>query len=154
MFDAFKDFLRTLSEGDRRPDGDDPHVAAAALLFHVSEADGTASDAEVGRLRDLLVREYGLDRQEAERVRMAGREADADAVDLFQFTQVLMRHWSAEERVRFIELLWELVFVDGTVHELEDNVIWRVSELLGVSGRDRMLAKREAQERASESERS
>ena len=147
MLDAFKDFLRNLSGG---PIGgsageDDPLVAAAALLFHVGEADGTLTEAEGAKLRELLIREYRLDPWRAEQVRRAGREADAEAVDLFRFTHVLMRHWSAEERVRFVELLWEVVFADGEVHELEDNTIWRVAELLGVSGRDRMLAKREAQ---------
>ncbi len=148
MLDAFKDFLRTLSgDGARRGGDDDPLVAAAALLFHVGAADGEVSDTERAKLRAVLAQEYGLAPADAEAVRVAGEEADADAVDLFRFTQVLMRHWSEAERVRFVELLWEVVFADGAVHELEDNVVWRVAELLAVSGRDRMLAKREAQER-------
>ncbi|ALN71636.1 TerB family tellurite resistance protein [Aureimonas sp. AU20] len=154
MLDAFKDFLRSLSGEPigRGGNEDDPLVAAAALLFHVAEADGTLSEVEGAKLRDLLTREYGLDPWRAEQVRRAGREADAEAVDLFRFTNVLMRHWSAEERVRFVELLWEVVFADGEVHELEDNTIWRVAELLGVSGRERMLAKREAQTRVQTQE--
>ncbi len=154
MLDAFKDFLRSLSgePASGRAGDDDPLVAAAALLFHVGEADGTMTEAEGAKLREVLIREYRLDPARAERVRRAGREADAEAVDLFRFTHVLMRHWSAEERVRFVEILWEVVFADGEVHELEDNTVWRVSELLGVSGRDRMLAKRDAQNKLQQSE--
>ncbi|MBB3948909.1 TerB family tellurite resistance protein [Aureimonas jatrophae] len=145
MFDSLKDFLRTLSgEDGAHHRSDDPQVAAAALLFHVAEADGTASATEREALRTLLRREYGLDADAARAVVSAGQAADADSVDLFQFTHVLMRHLSAEQRVRFVELLWEMVFVDGEVHELEDNLVWRISELLGVSSRDRMLTKREA----------
>lgn len=148
MFDSLKDFLRTLSgEGDAYHRSDDPQVAAAALLIHVAEADGSASATEREALRSLLCREYGLDGEAARAVVAAGQAADADSVDLFQFTHVLMRHLSAEQRVRFVELLWEMVFVDGEVHELEDNLVWRISELLGVSSRDRMLTKREAADR-------
>jgi len=145
MFDVVKDFLRTLSgEDDRRDASDDPRVAAAALLFHVADADGRTSAAEREALRELLAREYALDGRPLREVVEAGEAADADSVDLFQFTHVLGRHLSVEQRVRFVELLWEMVFVDGEVHELEDNLVWRIAELLGVSSRDRMLAKREA----------
>lgn len=145
MFDTLKDFLRSIAPiDDARPAGDDPVIAAAALLHHVCEADGTVSAQERIRLQSLLVEAYGIEPARAMEVAAAGREADLDAVDLFRFTQVLMQHLSEAERIRFVELLWEVVFVDGTVHELEDNVVWRISELLGVSARDRMLGKREA----------
>ena len=48
----------------------------------------------------------------------------------------------------FIELMWELVYADGVRHELEDNVVWRVAELLGVSDRDRVFMRQRAAERA------
>jgi hypothetical protein len=32
------------------------------------------------------------------------------------------------------------------VHEFEENVVWRVAELLGVSTRDRVLLRREVRE--------
>lgn len=145
MLDTFRDFLKTLAGDERgRSHGDDPRIAAAALMHHVSEADGIATAAEKVRLRDLLAAEYGLAPSEARAMEAAGEEADQDAVDLFSFTNVLMRHLGEAERIRFVELLLEIVFVDGDVHELEDNVVWRIAELLGVSSRDRMLGKREA----------
>lgn len=41
-----------------------------------------------------------------------------------------------------IELLWRAVFADGVVNELEDNMVWRTAELLGVSSRDRMILRK------------
>ena len=145
MLESLKDFFATLTGGAAaRPDADDARVAAAALLFHVAEADGTASELEIETLRRVLAAEYGLDDETARRIEAAGEAADAEAVDLYRFTSVLMRHLDETERVRFVELLWRVVFVDGTVHELEDNVVWRIAELLGVSTRDRMQGKHEA----------
>ena len=73
------------------------------------------------------------------------REAEAheqEAVDLYRFTSVLKRHMSEDARIRVIENLWEMVFADGASHEFEENLVWRVAELLGVSPRDRIAMKR------------
>ena len=40
---------------------------------------------------------------------------------------------SEEERIRVVENLWEIVFADGESHEFEENLVWRVAELLGVN---------------------
>jgi uncharacterized tellurite resistance protein B-like protein len=49
-----------------------------------------------------------------------------------------------------VEMLWEMVFVDGGVSEFEDNVLWRVADLLAISPRDRIaLRQRVAGEQSS-----
>jgi uncharacterized tellurite resistance protein B-like protein len=46
-------------------------------------------------------------------------------------------------------MMWSLVYADGKVHEFEDNVIWRVAELLGVSSQARMRLKRSVRDGSS-----
>lgn len=151
MLEGLKDFFAALTGGEPGThDADDLRVAAAALLFHVAEADGSASALEIETLRAVLAEEYGLDGEAARRIEAAGEAADAEAVDLYRFTSVLMRHLGEAERVHFVELLWRVVFVDGAVHELEDNVVWRIAELLSVSTRDRMRGKHDAMHGAGE----
>ena len=155
MLDALREIMRTIggSETDRPQAGtNDVRIAAAALLFHVIDADGIVTDDERARLQALLCDEYGIDAGEAERLAMRGENADREAVDLFQFTSVLKNRLEESEKIRFVEMLWEVTFADGQVHELEDNLIWRVADLLGVSTRDRMLMKREAATRSGVSD--
>jgi len=102
------------------------------------------------RLGDLLQENYALDDATLSRLVAAARAADSEAVDLYQFTSVLMRSLSADERLKFIELLWEIVYSDGENHELEDNLVWRVAELLGVDGRDRVLLRQAVQARVGD----
>jgi uncharacterized tellurite resistance protein B-like protein len=64
--------------------------------------------------------------------------AEGEAVDLFRFTSVIMREVDEPGRRRIVEMMWELVYVDGEVTEFEDNVVWRAAELLGISSRDRI----------------
>jgi uncharacterized tellurite resistance protein B-like protein len=36
-------------------------------------------------------------------------------------------------------MMWQVVFADRKNHELEDNMVWRIAELIGVSTRDRTI---------------
>lgn len=140
MLDKLMSFLGSLGESDR--DGmssDDPRVAAAALMIHVIEADGVQGDAERTRLREALASAYGVGGHELETLVSAGEEAERDAVDLFAFTSVLNRALDEQAKVEFIGILWEMVYADGESHELEDNMVWRIAELIGVAPRDRVL---------------
>jgi uncharacterized tellurite resistance protein B-like protein len=40
-------------------------------------------------------------------------------------------------------MLWEIAYADGKRSEMEDHVIWRIADLLGVSGRDRIIKRQE-----------
>ncbi|WP_346433049.1 TerB family tellurite resistance protein [Breoghania sp.] len=42
-----------------------------------------------------------------------------------------------------------MVFADGEIHEFEDNIVWRVSELLGISTSDRLALRRRVARRAN-----
>ena len=152
MFERVLSFLKELpgGAGDAgAPREDDPRIAAAALMYHVVNADGVLQDAEWERIRDLLAEAYGVGGQELDELLEAGKNADLEAVDLYQFTSVLKRHLDAEARVEFIRVMWEVVFADGEAHELEDHTLWRVAELIGVDRRDRIHARQDAQSQST-----
>ena len=66
---------------------------------------------------------------------------------------MLMRTLDEAGRLKVIEMMWEMVFVDGSVSEFEANVMWRVADLLAVSPRDRItLRERVAAARAGADE--
>jgi uncharacterized tellurite resistance protein B-like protein len=68
---------------------------------------------------------------------------EGEAVDLYRFTSLLNRALGEEERRRIVEMMWELAYADGRVNEFEDNLIWRVADLLGVSARERLTLRRQ-----------
>lgn len=128
---------------------DDPRIAAAALMYHVMDADGVRHDAEWDRMKASLAETYGVSGEELDRLVAAGGKADQEAVDLYAFTSVLKRHLDDQARIEFIGLMWEIVFADGELHELEDNTLWRIAELLGVDSRDRVLERQKAKAQAA-----
>ncbi|MBB6465695.1 TerB family tellurite resistance protein [Aminobacter carboxidus] len=149
MFERMISFLKDLpAAGARVSREDDPRVAAAALMYHVMDADGDRQDVEWERVKQLLSQSYGISGAELDRLVKAGEQADNEAIDLYAFTSVLKRNLDDQARKDFIGMMWEIVYADGELHEMEDNTIWRIAELIGVEGRDRVEAKRKAAEKA------
>ncbi|UCI08380.1 TerB family tellurite resistance protein [Mesorhizobium sp. B1-1-8] len=144
MFERVLSFLRDLPAGGTKSNADDPRVAASALLYHVMSADGVRQDVEWERFKKILAESYSISGRELDALAAAGERADNEAIDLYAFTSVLKRHLDAEARKAFIGLMWQIVYADGELHELEDNTVWRVAELIGVERRDRVEARREA----------
>lgn len=150
MFERMMSFLKDLpSAGSRQLRQDDPRVAAAALMYHVMNADGDRQDVEWERVKQLLARSYGVAGDELDRLAKAGEQAENEAIDLYAFTSVLKRSLDEEARKDFIAMMWEIVYADGELHEIEDNMVWRIAELVGVESRDRIEAKRKAAQRAA-----
>ena len=135
------DQARAFGESDYR-------LAATALLIHVVSLDGQPTAAEQRKLHGLIESHFGLDRGTADRLIADATEVEGEAVDLYRFTSVIMRSLDEEGRKRIVQMMWELVYADGQVTEFEDNVVWRASDLLGISQRDRIELKHAVAERA------
>lgn len=134
---------------------DDIRLAVAALLVHCMAVDGVVSEPERQTLRDLLIRNFTLSDTDLDTLIADATAAEREAIDLYRFTSVLKAQMSEEERIGVIEHLWQIVFADGESHEFEENLVWRVAELLGVHRRDRIarkLAVAEGKRRAAEEE--
>lgn len=144
MLTALRNFIAELTgETPARPFGDGDHrLAAAALLYHVVAVDGEVAEAERVRLHELLKTRYGLDEEATDQLMRAAVEADDEAVDFYRFTSVLKAQLDEIDREQIVAMMWDLVYADGRLTEFEDNAIWRVADLLGVSGRARLRLKK------------
>jgi len=141
MFDAFRNFVAEFVDGDRHPSqfaDADYRLAAAALLVHAAAIDGDMSQAERDKLHAVVKRRFGLDGGAADELIDKATMAEQEAVDLYHFTSLLNRTLDEEGRARIVEMMWEIVYADGRRDELEDNLLWRAADLLGVSPRQRI----------------
>jgi len=141
MLDGLRQFIAEVispQAQDRAFSETDYRLAATALLIHVISLDGEPTAAESSKLHGLIESHFGLDRGTADRLIAAATHVEGEAVDLYHFTSVIVRSVDERGRKRIIEMMWELVYADGKVTEFEDNVVWRASDLLGVSARDRI----------------
>jgi uncharacterized tellurite resistance protein B-like protein len=142
MFDALKTFIAEVSGAEplaRRFDEEDYRLAAVALLVHVANVDGNTGLAEQRRLKTIIGERFGLDPKATAELIATAEQSDREAVDFYHFTSVLKRALDDDGRQKIVEMLWDIAYADGTADEFEENTIWRIAELLGVSTRDRVL---------------
>ena len=145
MFDSFRNFVAEFIEGDKHPsrfEENDYRLAAAALLVHAAAIDGEMSQPERDTLHAVIKQRFNLDDSATDDLVEQATEAEHEAVDLYHFTHLLNRSLDEPGRVRIIEMMWEIVYADGRRDELEDNLLWRAADLLGVSSQERIALRR------------
>lgn len=141
MFESFKSFVAEIVEGDKHPSqfaDNDYRLAAVALLVHAAAIDGDVSRSERDKLHLIVQRRFNLDKAATGELIDKATRAEQEAVDLYHFTSLINRTLDEEGRARVIEMMWEIVYADGRRDELEDNLLWRAADLLGVSSRERI----------------
>ena len=116
----------------------DPRLAVAALLVHLAAVDGQVKDEERKAIKGALQDHYDLDEAAVDRLVKEASLRDAESVDFYKFTSALSS-LDDKARIEIIAMMWTVVFSDKDNHELEDNMVWRIAELIGVSARDRTV---------------
>ena len=123
-------------------------LAAAALLVHASLIDGHVDPGETKKLKAMLQSRFAIDDEELRKTLKEATAWEQDSVDLYGFTSIMCRELDQDGRQRMVEMLWEIVLADGVLHEFESNLVWRASELLGVSTQDRVRLRKLVESRA------
>jgi uncharacterized tellurite resistance protein B-like protein len=151
MFDSLKTFLTSLGMETPKVELDETAVAVVALALHVIHADGVVEEAE-NRVLETEVRNYfNLSKGEYEEMLAAAKQQEESAVDLFRFTSRINRALDERQKTEFIGLLWQIAHADDKRNEIEDHLVWRIAELIGVSGRARVAKRLEVEKTKGES---
>lgn len=111
-------------------------VAAAALMVEAATLDGSFDAAERQTVRDLLMRHFSLPADLAEDLLAEAEAAAGASTDWHRFTRDLKEALGQEERIHVVELLWEVAYADGALHDYEASLLRRVVGLLHVSDRE------------------
>jgi uncharacterized tellurite resistance protein B-like protein len=112
------------------------HVAAAALMVEAARLDGAFEPAERQRIRELLEQRFHLPPDMAGRLLEQAERTATESVAWQGFTRAIKDALEPEQRVGVIEMLWEVAYADGELHDYEASLLRRVAGLLYVSDRD------------------
>jgi uncharacterized tellurite resistance protein B-like protein len=136
-------FLRRLllSTGHTNLQPEDARSAIAAVLVMAARADGHYDDREQAMIDEVLKRRFGLTPEQTKGLREDGEAAEAEAVDLYQFTKAIRETIPHEDRVAIIEELWRVILADGVRDPHEDSIMRQMTDRLGLSPMDSALAR-------------
>ncbi|MEM6383212.1 MAG: TerB family tellurite resistance protein [Pseudomonadota bacterium] len=142
MFEGLKTLVIHGESGDNSVwksafDPADARMAVAALLVMMIRVDQRVTAEEEACIRAALDREFSVSGKDLEGLINEATERSHEAVDLNDFTARLRYAMTDAQLLDVVEMLWEAIHADGLVHELEDTMMWRVAELLGISVAER-----------------
>lgn len=116
-------------------------LAAAALMIEVISADYHFKDEERDMLLAILQKRFSIDKSAAESLLQEAEQAHKAATDYFAFTSEINRSYSQEKKIELVHFFWQLANADQEVHQIEQHVIRRISNLLHVEHSDFIAAK-------------
>jgi uncharacterized tellurite resistance protein B-like protein len=151
MLDHVLSFIR--GEAEPPKGNGDIKLAVAALLVEAARMDDIFDAAERAVILRLLGTRFSLDPTGANRLLAAAEQAEAVAAGAYRFTKTVIDSLTPAERIRLIEMMWEVVFADGALDPDEDALLRRVAGLIDVGDHDRGEAKRRVMARLGVSDR-
>ena len=107
-------------------------LATAALMLEVTRADKEDHPAEKEAVERALTQVFSLsDAERAELIGLADRET-REATSLYQFTHLIDKGFSQDQKRHVVELLWRVVFADRVMEKHEEQLVRRVAGLIHV----------------------
>lgn len=151
MLKAIRDFFDQ-HIGPAPAGADDAHrlqLATAALLVEVVRGDGSIAPAERAALLGAVGGKFGLTAAEAAALIELAEQETKLANDYYQFTSLINRRFSQPQKLRLIELMWQVAYADATLSAHEQHVLRRMADLLHVPHGDYIAAKMRAKDAAT-----
>jgi uncharacterized tellurite resistance protein B-like protein len=137
MFDTLKHFLGKVTpdtSSDSNPNtARDLRIATCALFVEIARIDQTFSKAEMETILSILKEKYGLSGEHADLLIEAAEKELEQSVDLWQFARLINENYSNEEKLEIVEMLWQIVYVDGKMDEYEHYLMNKLQHLLRIS---------------------
>ena len=147
MMDLIKKFFTKESgaTAEKRPEGSKPddelRIATCALLLEMAQMDGKFSDPEREYILSHLKNKFALSDKDLDELMDATRAELEGSIDLWQFTNLINQNYSLEEKIKIVEMIWELAYMDGKLDHHEDYMAHKLANLLRLNHRQLIDAK-------------
>ena len=116
------------------------NILVAALLVHAAKIDENYTDSEREIIKKALIALNKITMNDAETLLLKAEEKEQESNQIVEFTREIKKN-SIEFRTKIIEILWKIIYSDGTSDIYESNLIRRICGLLYISDRESGIIK-------------
>ena len=120
------------------------NVLIAALLIHAAKIDENYTDEEKKIVIRSVADLFNISLEEAEKLVADAEKKEQESNQIVEFTKEIKKY-SMESRLKIIEVIWKIVYSDGTSDDYESNLIRRICGLLYISDKDNGIIKSKVQ---------
>jgi uncharacterized tellurite resistance protein B-like protein len=116
-------------------------LATIVLFLEMMYMDDKVEPREQEIILSLIHQNFSLTSEQTNSLLELAEQQRKAATDYFQFTSLINKEYSLEQKVRLIESLWKIAFIDGVLDMNEEYLVRKIADLLHVPHTDFIMAK-------------
>ena len=132
--------LKNFFRKQKKEDLSNKNILVAALLIHAAKIDENYTEIEKKIIKKAVINLYEIKANEADKILELAEKKEEESNQIIEFTREVKKY-SIEFRLNIIEIIWKIVYSDGTNDTYESNLIRRICGLLYVSDKDNGIIK-------------
>ena len=105
----------------------------SGLMIEAANTDGEVTQEELNKISQSLINVFKEDPNVVEVSLTKAFQNKDNSKSLYHYTSKLNKSYTNEQKIRLIEVLWEIILADNEVHDFETNLIRRLAGLLYIS---------------------
>lgn len=146
MFSKLKSLFNEKEEQKPEDKTHNISLAVTAVMIEIMNADDELDNNEHDAIFTAIEKRFNLSHEEVDALIVEAKAAQDKAMDLHQFTSLIIDHFSTEERIDILKELWLVAMADGKVDSYEEHMIRKLAKLIGVYHGEFIQAKIDARE--------
>ena len=132
----FKNFFKK----KEREGVNDKNVLIIALLIHAAKIDENYTENEKKIIKNVIVDLNETSSNQADELLKIAEKKEKESNQIIEFTKEIKKY-SMEFKLKIVEIIWKIVYSDGTSDDYESNLIRRICGLLYISDKDNGIIK-------------
>ena len=136
--------LKNFFKKKEEKDPNNKNVLIIALLIHAAKIDENYTENEKKIIIKAIMQLNEVSFDEAKKLLILSERKEEESNQIVEFTREIKKY-SMEFRLKIIEIIWKIVYSDGTTDNYESNLIRRICGLLYVSDKDNGIIKTKVQ---------
>ena len=132
--------FKNIFKSKKKENLDNDNTLIAALLIHAAKIDENYTEIEKEIIKKAIINLNEINENEAEKVLQLAEKKEKESNQIVGFTKEIKKY-SMDFRLKIIEIIWKIVYSDGTNDNYESNLIRRICGLLYISDKDNGIIK-------------
>jgi uncharacterized tellurite resistance protein B-like protein len=116
-------------------------LATVALFLEMMQMDDRVEVKEQNIILSLINQNFSITTEQSTSLLQLAEQQRTQATDYYQFTSLINKEYSQEQKVRLIESLWKIAFIDGILDIQEEYLVRKIADLLYVPHSAFIMAK-------------
>lgn len=116
-------------------------LATAALLIEMLRADAKRGSEEWDSVARSLRSKFNLSDDETDNLLALAEGQIQNATGYYEFTSLINKGFTYEQKVKVVEHLWEVAFSDAELDKHEEHMVRKIAGLIHVAHKDFIEAK-------------